>query len=68
MTCQNQSRLLCQVAEHYERGLARTADVNFTVTKKMAAEIESFGADNVHVLYDKPHERFGRLDTFGVDN
>ena len=63
MTCQNQSRFMCQVAEYYERAFARTADVNFTVTRKMATELESLGADNVHVLYDKPHERFSRLDS-----
>ena len=36
--------------------------IDTQVVKLVPIEIEKMGASNIHVLYDKPHERFHRLD------
>ena len=39
------------------------SDANFTVTNAMKKDVTTWGGENVHVLYDKPHSRFHRLDS-----
>ena len=36
--------------------------IDTQVVKLVPIEIEKMGASNIHVLYDKPHQRFHRLD------
>ena len=42
--------------------MMRLSDSNFTVTKAMKTELESQGAQNISILYDKPHPRFQKLE------
>ena len=52
-----------KIACIYEKILSKLSDANLTVTKAMADDISSWGAQDVRVLYDKPHSRFSRLDS-----
>lgn len=62
MEVQKANRLLVKIAEFYEKLMMRLSDSNFTVTQAMKRELETHGAQNISVLYDKPHPRFQKLE------
>ena len=62
MRVQKANALLVKIAMFYEKLMMRLSDSNFTVTKAMKTELESQGAQNISVLYDKPHPRFQKLE------
>lgn len=61
MELQKANFILVKIAKIYEKLLSRLSDGNFTVTSAMKKDIEKWGSQNVHVLYDKPHPRFSKL-------